>query len=162
MIQALVNDCNSHLSSMEISRQTLEGAVAQGENDDELRAKSAELAKHLADYKNAAKHCRKHCAPQSSQRARLLQPRRQHLELPRFDSWNAVLRAKGAMAGHGKTAKFQPVLMDEHLQFDLQLLTFLEDCQPAMRRLGELLGFCEPHAVALEAQQCIYTNCNIK
>ena len=100
--------------------------------------------------------------PQSSQRARLLQPRRQHLELPRFDSWNAVLRAKGAMAGHGKTAKFQPVLMDEHLQFDLQLLTFLEDCQPAMRRLGELLGFCEPHAVALEAQQCIYTNCNIK
>ena len=63
MIQALVNDCNSHLSSMEISRQTLEGAVAQGENDDELRAKSAELAKHLADYKNAAKHCRKHCAP---------------------------------------------------------------------------------------------------
>ena len=48
---------------MEISRQTLEGAVAQGENDDELRAKSAELAKHLADYKNAAKRCRKHCAP---------------------------------------------------------------------------------------------------
>ena len=53
MIQALVNDCNSHLSSMEISRQTLEGAVAQGENDDELRAKSAELAKHLADCSKA-------------------------------------------------------------------------------------------------------------
>ena len=63
MIQALVSDCNSHLSSMEMTRQTLEGAVAQGENDDELRAKSAELAKHLADYKNAAKYCKKHCVP---------------------------------------------------------------------------------------------------
>ena len=48
---------------MEVSRQTLEGAVAQGEDDDALRVKSAALAKHLADYKNAAKYCKKHCVP---------------------------------------------------------------------------------------------------
>lgn len=60
MVDALVADCNAHLSEMESKRQELEGAVANGGSDDSLREKTAGLAKCLGDYKEAAKHCKKH------------------------------------------------------------------------------------------------------
>lgn len=60
MVDALVSDCNSHLSEMESKRQELETAVANGSSDDSLRGKTADLAKCLGDYKEAAKHCKKH------------------------------------------------------------------------------------------------------
>ena len=63
MIIALVTDCNSHLGKMEESRVKLESAVAQGAGDEDLRFKTQDLTRFLADYKNAAKHCKKHIAP---------------------------------------------------------------------------------------------------
>ena len=61
MITALVNDCSSHLRPMEDTRQSLEGLVAKGTcTEEELREKTLCLTKHVADYKNAAKFCKKH------------------------------------------------------------------------------------------------------
>lgn len=60
MVDALVRDCNSHLDQLESKRQALETAVANGENDESLREKTSVLAKCLGDYKDAAKHCKKH------------------------------------------------------------------------------------------------------
>ena len=63
MITALVTDCNSHLGKMEEYRVKLECAVAQGADDECLRFKTQDLTRYLADYKNAAKHCKKHITP---------------------------------------------------------------------------------------------------
>ena len=61
MITALVNDCTSHLQPMEDTRQVLEGMVAKGTcTEEELREKTQCLTKCVADYKNAAKFCKKH------------------------------------------------------------------------------------------------------
>lgn len=62
MVDALVSDCNTHLNKMERDRQQLETAVASGSAEESLREQTVSLAKCLADYKEAAKHCKKHSA----------------------------------------------------------------------------------------------------
>lgn len=61
MVSALVSDCNSHLENLEKQRACLETGIADGCAEDDLRQGSQALAKTIHDYKQAAKHCKKHC-----------------------------------------------------------------------------------------------------
>ena len=61
MVDALVADTGKNLASIESGRETLEGLIAKGAHDDEIRESSQELLKVLVDYKNAASHAKRHC-----------------------------------------------------------------------------------------------------
>lgn len=60
MIDALVNDCNKYLATLESDRQVLEGSVASGKEDEQIRLETQKLCQSVLSYKEAAKHCKKH------------------------------------------------------------------------------------------------------
>lgn len=60
MIDALVNDCNKYLATLQSDRQVLEGSVASGKEDEQIRLETQKLCQSVLSYKEAAKHCKKH------------------------------------------------------------------------------------------------------
>ena len=60
MVEALVKDCEQHLVALEERRTTLESDIASNKDEESLRVSNQSLAKSIIDYKNAAKHCKKH------------------------------------------------------------------------------------------------------
>ena len=60
MIDALVNDCNKYLATLESDSQVLEGSVASGKEDEQIRLETQKLCQSVLSYKEAAKHCKKH------------------------------------------------------------------------------------------------------
>lgn len=62
MVEAMVADTSRHLASIQSKRDTLEGALAEGKDDDAISIQTQSLSKGIKDYKESAKHVKKHCA----------------------------------------------------------------------------------------------------
>ena len=60
MVEAMVTDCEQHLVGLEQNRTILESHIAGNKDDETVRLANQCLTKSITDYKNAAKHCKKH------------------------------------------------------------------------------------------------------
>ena len=61
LMDAMVADTGTHLSSMQVKRDSLEGMISEGRSDGDIQCATQALAKAIKDYKSAAAHVRKHC-----------------------------------------------------------------------------------------------------
>ncbi len=69
MVNAIVKDMATHLSSLEKERGELEGHLAAGGNDDTIALSTQKLVQIVKDYKSAAAHVKKHCAKPKPKKA---------------------------------------------------------------------------------------------
>lgn len=61
LMDAMVADTGTHLSSMQVKRDSLEGMISEGKGDEDIQRATQELAKAIKDYKSAAAHVKRHC-----------------------------------------------------------------------------------------------------
>lgn len=69
MVEAMVKDCEEHLVGLEENRTILESHIAANKDDETVRLANQCLTKNITDYKNAAKHCKKHCVAPAAKKA---------------------------------------------------------------------------------------------
>lgn len=62
VVSALVAACNEFLAPLENLRLELETCVANGGKDEDVLLRSQNLVLKIADYRIAARHCKKHTA----------------------------------------------------------------------------------------------------